>query len=236
MPKIFNLLSYDAAERIEQLIHDSNLCKGDKLPSERELAQLFQMNRVTLRQGIQRLIDQGLLFSIANSGNYVAKSKTTRAQDLYFFPYADSHLLSEDYQQQDLTILDDALSSWSDIFEQNQQNVLAKRTLELVDQEPIAITRCFQKKASLARYGDIFMSEQQHPEILQRLKMRVYTPLDAEKKLLKIGPQDDVLMITDALVNDEEIFAIAESICVGTRVKLVASISIKEELDTASQE
>lgn len=231
MPKIINLLSYDAAEMIEKLIYDRKLKKGDKLPGERELAQLFKMNRITLRQGIQSLIDQGVLYSIPNSGNYIDSKKATRSQSEYFFPYADSYLKDKNYQQITLPLLDNVPSSWNDLFEQNQGNIKVKRTLEMIDHEPVAITRTFQKKASLNHYGDIFLSKEKHLEILQRLKMRVYTPLEEEIKLLKINQNDNLLMISVALVNDQEIFAIAESICVGTRIELAASITVKDNLD-----
>lgn len=48
---------------------------GDRLPSERELAQQFHVSRMTLRQAIQLLSDEGILERKIGSGTYVANQK-----------------------------------------------------------------------------------------------------------------------------------------------------------------
>lgn len=48
---------------------------GDRLPSERELAIKFNVSRMTLRQAIQNLADEGILERKIGSGTYVARKK-----------------------------------------------------------------------------------------------------------------------------------------------------------------
>ncbi|EOT41144.1 MULTISPECIES: GntR family transcriptional regulator [Enterococcus] len=48
---------------------------GDRLPSERELATQFSVSRMTLRQAIQTLADEGILERKIGSGTYVARQK-----------------------------------------------------------------------------------------------------------------------------------------------------------------
>lgn len=48
---------------------------GDRLPSERELATQFSVSRMTLRQAIQTLADEGILERKIGSGTYVARKK-----------------------------------------------------------------------------------------------------------------------------------------------------------------
>lgn len=48
---------------------------GDRLPSERELAIQFNVSRMTLRQAIQTLADEGILERKIGSGTYVARKK-----------------------------------------------------------------------------------------------------------------------------------------------------------------
>lgn len=48
---------------------------GDRLPSERELATHFNVSRMTLRQAIQTLADEGILERKIGSGTYVARKK-----------------------------------------------------------------------------------------------------------------------------------------------------------------
>lgn len=48
---------------------------GDRLPSERELSTQFGVSRMTLRQAIQTLADEGILERKVGSGTYVARRK-----------------------------------------------------------------------------------------------------------------------------------------------------------------
>jgi len=48
---------------------------GDRLPSERELSEAFGVSRMTLRQAIQTLSDEGILERKIGSGTYVARQK-----------------------------------------------------------------------------------------------------------------------------------------------------------------
>jgi GntR family transcriptional regulator len=48
---------------------------GDRIPAERELALQFDVSRMTLRQAIQTLVDEGILERRVGSGTYVANQK-----------------------------------------------------------------------------------------------------------------------------------------------------------------
>lgn len=48
---------------------------GDRIPSERQLAVQFGVSRMTLRQAIQTLVDEGILERFVGSGTFVANQK-----------------------------------------------------------------------------------------------------------------------------------------------------------------
>lgn len=58
--------------KIRDLINLKNLEPGDKLPSERMLAEKFNVTRSNIREAIQKLEFYGLLKSIPQSGTFVA--------------------------------------------------------------------------------------------------------------------------------------------------------------------
>jgi len=64
-----------AAEQIEIYIEQNHLKPLDRLPSERKLAELFRINRITLREAISRLENEHILYSIPGSGTYLAPAK-----------------------------------------------------------------------------------------------------------------------------------------------------------------
>lgn len=59
--------------QIRELINYKNLEPGDKLPSERMLAEKFGVSRGNVREAIQKLEFYGLLYSKPQSGTFVAE-------------------------------------------------------------------------------------------------------------------------------------------------------------------
>ncbi|KRM00270.1 GntR family transcriptional regulator [Liquorilactobacillus satsumensis] len=60
---------------IKRSIESGKWSIGDRIPSERELAVKFGVSRMTLRQAIQTLVDEGILERHVGSGTYVARRK-----------------------------------------------------------------------------------------------------------------------------------------------------------------
>ena len=65
-------LSTAVVRQIEQLILRGILRPGERLPSERDLAERLGVSRPSLREAVAELQEQGLLTSRAGSGIYVA--------------------------------------------------------------------------------------------------------------------------------------------------------------------
>ena len=59
------------ARQIERLISEGSLKPGDKLPSERELAEMFRVSRSSLRDGIRKLELLGLVEARHGEGTIV---------------------------------------------------------------------------------------------------------------------------------------------------------------------
>jgi GntR family transcriptional regulator len=73
----------EAAENIEGYIAFNKLTPHTRIPSERDLCELWNLNRTTLRSAICRLIEEGKLYNKLGSGTFVAPPKIVRnLQDL----------------------------------------------------------------------------------------------------------------------------------------------------------
>ena len=92
MPKLFNLLSSDVEEYVLQFIETHGLKAGDRLPTERSLAEELGITRSSLRSGLQALIDQGVIYSKQGSGSYLCHPKAVRSLAKYCFPFAVENL------------------------------------------------------------------------------------------------------------------------------------------------
>lgn len=60
---------------IRSQIKSGTLQYGQSLPSERELAETFHIDRKTLRKAISILIDEGLLIRLQGKGTYIAQQQ-----------------------------------------------------------------------------------------------------------------------------------------------------------------
>lgn len=75
MSKKLHIVSEELQERIEEYIWGNNLQPGDKLPSERDLCEIFDANRVTLREALNRMQNEGIIDTLHGKGRYVAPKK-----------------------------------------------------------------------------------------------------------------------------------------------------------------
>nr|WP_306468481.1 GntR family transcriptional regulator [Actinomyces sp. 186855] len=63
----------------------STLADGDRLPSERELATRYEVNRLTVRRAIDALVAEGLVVRRQGAGSFVSRATRTRSLESSFF-------------------------------------------------------------------------------------------------------------------------------------------------------
>ena len=62
---------YQIRNTIKDWITNKEYESGDKIPSENALAKLFNVNRITVRQGISLLTQEGLIKTKRGEGSFV---------------------------------------------------------------------------------------------------------------------------------------------------------------------
>lgn len=60
------------------LISDMGMSPGDRIPSERVLAERFDISRMTVRKAVQRMVDQGQLERRGTAGTYLPEVAVVR--------------------------------------------------------------------------------------------------------------------------------------------------------------
>lgn len=76
------------AEQLEIMIDARGLNPGDRLPSERKLAEELQVSRSSLREAIQKLASRGRLVSRGGGGTYVREMPRGWSDDIIVNPLA----------------------------------------------------------------------------------------------------------------------------------------------------
>lgn len=62
-------------EQLKQQIQQGDFPVGTAIPSERELTERFDVSRMTVRQAITNLVNDGLLYREKGRGTFVASPK-----------------------------------------------------------------------------------------------------------------------------------------------------------------
>lgn len=131
----------EISELIESYIIENGLTPGDKLPSERDMCELWDLNRMTLRNALSRLAHFGVVVSKVGLGTFVAQPRMVRnLQDTIGFSQAVSE---SGYTPSHLVI-------GSQIIEANKyavrhlhvmlaSPVLVLRRVNLIDECPVSI-------------------------------------------------------------------------------------------------
>lgn len=91
-------LSQKIERKIEEAIRQKKLLQGTKLPSEKELCELFGVSRTALREALRRLSARGLIEIKKGSGMYVSEIKiedAIKSLNLYYDLSFDSNLISQ---------------------------------------------------------------------------------------------------------------------------------------------
>ena len=63
----------EIVENVKEMIEKDRLKSGEKLPGERELAEVFRVSRSSVREALRSLESQGLLESRQGDGTYIAR-------------------------------------------------------------------------------------------------------------------------------------------------------------------
>lgn len=135
----------EAVEKIECYIIENKLKPHAKIPSERDMCDMWNFNRTTLRSAIQRLIVENKLYNKKGSGTFVAQPKLVRnLQDLK----ALSTLVKENGQiQKDRVLSFDVIESNKQITQKLHvplgHKVYALNRLRFIDEEPAIIETSF---------------------------------------------------------------------------------------------
>lgn len=164
---------YQLEVEIRQWIETEQLQPGDVLPSEREFTEKYNISRMTVRQAINNLVNEGLLYRLKGKGTFVADKKFE--QDL-----SGLTSFSEDMKNRGLTPSNEMLSfqlitpikQVASILELDEaEPVYEIKRIRLANNEPVALETVYTPKKIVGDMTevDIAASFYQHLENKLRL-------------------------------------------------------------------
>lgn len=125
------------AKQLTELIEIQNLGPGDKLPPERQLADLLEVSRPSLREALHILQAQGLVQIRHGQGTFVQEPLV--AQELRASMMATAHDLNELFDARE--VLEVPASNWAAVKATKEDIRILRTTLNQIDticaKEPI---------------------------------------------------------------------------------------------------
>ncbi|UDM31904.1 GntR family transcriptional regulator [Lentilactobacillus laojiaonis] len=191
---------------IKTNIEDGKWKIGDRIPSERELSIDFGVSRMTLRQAIQTLVDEGILERRVGSGTYVANQKVQEKMSTVT-SFTDL-MLAQNKVPSSKTIsyhiMEPSLSEVEILGIKENEPVLRMERIRYGDNVPI----CFEVATIPEKFIDgldksevtssLYQSlEQKNNMIIGKAQQTISSTLAAEKiaEYLDIKRSDPILML-----------------------------------------
>nr|WP_241391558.1 GntR family transcriptional regulator [Yersinia frederiksenii]ULG19851.1 GntR family transcriptional regulator [Yersinia frederiksenii] len=205
-------------EKMREKITSGRWVVDSVIPSERELAETYGVNRITVRKAIAHLKQRGYLHSEAKRGNYVSPQGSHDSQRLYSFS-EDMKLRGGTSGQQ---ILEFGLVPVSEFIRTNLQlplswsSILRIKRVRLSDTTPMGIQTSYLALTSdrginqqeLERAGSLYNLLEEKLDIRM---MEAYESIGArlpsalEKQYLEIGNDEVVLTSSRVTYSSERI-------------------------------
>lgn len=108
-------ISKKVIEQIKDMLYEGTLNKGDKLPSERQMAEGLEISRSSVREALKELEIMGLIESRPGEGNFIKEN----FEDILFEPFSTMFLIKESSTKEILEL--------REIIEKGNVSLAAKR-------------------------------------------------------------------------------------------------------------
>jgi len=224
---------FQLAEDLKEKILSGELKPGDPLPSETQLGEQYGISKMTVRNGLRLLVQEGLIESFRGKGSFVAHPKLN---ELILRLSAQDSINSRAYDSKFLGI--NVISAEEEVAKKLQlkpkTKLLQFRRLLLFNQEPVAIENrylTYQRGQPLVeqeiKYADFPEAVAKHTGIIIErnhvtISAVLLSPHDAE--ILETSEGGAALKIEQLVYGAENNpLGLSIMVCHGEKYHLVAS-------------
>lgn len=207
-------------DKLFKLIMDGIFPSGSKLPTEPELAKMLGVSRMTLRQALTLLQDDGLVNSIHGKGNFITKASNIKRDD------GLEKIGNPIYKCHTETIDSVELYFRLDLESEYTQEVLKRKAAAVV-----GIDRWYKRKGEAVAYSFSFMAIEaitelgldlkDEQQILEMLESKVYELANSATVEIKHSNFMDVSSSKYELVGGEQCDLLLESVYINEQYPVV---------------
>ncbi|MBJ8029797.1 phosphonate metabolism transcriptional regulator PhnF [Bacillus cereus group sp. N21] len=228
---------YQIQEWVKQLIEDGEWTPGDKIPSENELCDKFEVSRMTIRQAINNLVEQGYLYRKRGIGTFVQLPKVE--QKLQGMTGFTEDMLSRGMKPSSQLLSFRLVSATAKIADrlriQEGESVYEVRRIRLADDEPIAFETTYLSPTLVKDINEEILQQSLYEHLEKKLGFKLVRATQAieasiatddEAEHLYIPKKAPVLVMRQWSYAEGELpLEYVKCIYRGDRYKFITSIS-----------
>lgn len=190
------------SQRIEQVINNHQIAENEALPSERELAAMLGVSRITIRKAIDNLAQKGVVVRIHGSGTFVKKQIRQNLTSLSGFTEefgTDKTKLHQKWLMQEIQMATAEESAGLDIPKESP--VAHLKRIRYINHLPLSIEHAVIPLSVLDEPTKIkhslyqYLRETHHAPVRALQKISAQICPEAEAELLQIGARSAILAI-----------------------------------------
>jgi len=199
-------LYYQLKEFIQNEIESGNYNIGDKLPTEKEFCEKFDLSRITVRNALKDLENKGLVIRKRSHGTFVSMPQLIQGpKDLKSFT-EDIKSLGFEPSTEEISreVLDAKGIIANSLRLRNSEKVISLKRLRLANNEPMGIQETFlpfdkfkkilEEKKIESLYN--WMNEELNIEVKYAIETyRAVTLDNVEAKLLKVSKESPAFYV-----------------------------------------
>ncbi|MDM5156243.1 phosphonate metabolism transcriptional regulator PhnF [Bacillus sp. DX1.1] len=228
---------YQIQEWVKQLIEDGEWKPGDKIPSENELCDKFEVSRMTIRQAINNLVEQGYLYRKRGIGTFVQLPKVE--QKLQGMTGFTEDMISRGMKPSSELLSFRMVSATARLADrlriQEGESVYEVRRIRLADEEPIAFETTYLSPALVKDINEEILQQSLYEHLEKKLGFKLVRATQAieasiatddEAAHLHIPKKAPVLVMRQwSYADGEQPLEYVKCIYRGDRYKFITNIS-----------
>ena len=191
--------------QLKQLILEGQFNPHDMLPSENELAQRYQVSVMTVRQAMNQLVNEGLIYRERGRGTFVARQPIV--QPLQRFQSFSEHIAARGLIPSAQILIFETVTAPQEVALalelQPVDPVLRIKRLRLTDNRRVGIHDSYLRgvhfnQTALAEYGSLYaLLEAQRVVLAEQEEMLEAVAADEEaSRLLQVAPGSPLLQVS----------------------------------------
>ena len=174
-------------EALKKKIEEKEYLTGEVIPSERKLAEMYGVNRMTVKYAIDSLVAEGYLYKVQGKGTFVQKENSQKIIWSNDSQGLGAMLREKGTSRKDKVVVKGLIKAFnflgSKLSLAKYEDVYVLQRIRYVNEEPFAVEYCY---VPFKFFKDIDDHNFENTSVYEYMKSKNHFPVDFDQKLIII--------------------------------------------------